>query len=123
MWPSLRLQAGGLCAPRALCVSGASAGGWLAASAALQAPHLFRSLVLTVPCLDPLGLMLQQRQGRIELGDAANSPQVGGAEESVGAQQGWQADACALLLAQQQRCHSCCGSATVLGSHLSLWNC
>lgn len=97
------LQVGGMCAPGALCVSGTSAGGWLAASAALQAPHLFRSLVLTVPCLDPLGLMLQQRQGRVELGDAANSPRVGVLQRSLLPRQHWQPDATALLLAH---CHS-----------------
>lgn len=66
----------GLCAPESLCLSGSSAGGWLAASGALQSPQLFRALVLTVPCLDPLGLMLNKRQGRIELGDAVDDPQV-----------------------------------------------
>jgi hypothetical protein len=66
----------GLCAPGQLCLSGSSAGGWLAAAAALQAPHLFRSLVLTVPCLDPLGLMLSQQQGQVELGDAVGDAQV-----------------------------------------------
>lgn len=68
----------GLCAPGRLCVAGSSAGGWLAASAALQQPQLFCSLVLTVPCLDPLGLMLQQQQGQIELGDARRDAQVRG---------------------------------------------
>jgi alpha-beta hydrolase superfamily lysophospholipase len=67
----------GLCAPGQLCLSGASAGGWLAAAAALQAPHLLKSLVLTVPCLDPLGLMLSQQQGQIELGDAVEDARVG----------------------------------------------
>lgn len=67
----------GLCTPSQLCLSGSSAGGWLAAAAALQAPHLFRSLVLTVPCLDPLGLMLSQQQGQVELGDAVRDAQVG----------------------------------------------
>lgn len=79
LWPLLCpscLQVG-LCAAGQLCLSGASAGGWLAAAAALQAPHLLRSLVLTVPCLDPLGLMLSQQQGQVELGDAVGDAQVG----------------------------------------------
>jgi len=47
------------------------------ASAALQQPQLFGALLLTVPCMDPLGLMLTQQQGRVELGDARGDAQVG----------------------------------------------
>lgn len=66
----------GLCSPQGLIVQGSSAGGWLAAAAALLQPSLFAAAVLTVPCLDPLGLLLHEQQGELELGDAATDPQV-----------------------------------------------
>lgn len=66
----------GLVAPDGLSIQGSSAGGWLAASALLQQPQLFAAAVLTVPCLDPLGLLLQHNQGVLELGAAADDAQV-----------------------------------------------
>lgn len=69
------LQAG-LCAPNRLCLQGSSAGGWLAASAMLQQPQWFAAVVLTVPCLDPLGLLIEQQQGQLELGMAEADQQV-----------------------------------------------
>jgi hypothetical protein len=68
----------GVCSPGHLFVQAASAGAWLAASAVLQAcAGLVQGVVLSVPCCDPLGLMLHQQQGRLELGDAVADAQVG----------------------------------------------
>jgi hypothetical protein len=44
----------------------------------LQQPAWFAAAVLTVPCLDPLGLLLQRRDGQLELGAAADDEQVSG---------------------------------------------
>ncbi|WIA38057.1 hypothetical protein OEZ86_001426 [Tetradesmus obliquus] len=64
----------GLCS--SLCLQGSSAGGWLAASLLLQQPGWFAAAVLTVPCLDPLGLLLHKGDGALELGPAAADAQV-----------------------------------------------
>lgn len=66
----------GLVSHGGLCLQGASAGGWLAASVVLKQPQLFAAAVLTVPCLDPLGALLQCNQGGLELGAAATDPEV-----------------------------------------------
>lgn len=67
-----------MAAPGGVCLRAASAGGWLAASALLQAGpgRLFGASALTVPCLDPLGLLLDEQQGLLELGDAIGDAQV-----------------------------------------------
>jgi hypothetical protein len=42
----------------------------------LQQPSWFAAAVLTVPCLDPLGLLLHKRDSELELGPAAADAQV-----------------------------------------------
>jgi hypothetical protein len=62
------LQAG-YAAPGGICLQGASAGAWLAASTLLAAPACFRAAVLTVPCLDVLTSAWEGRLGAGEWGD------------------------------------------------------
>jgi alpha-beta hydrolase superfamily lysophospholipase len=64
-------------------LQGSSAGGWLAASVLLQQPSWFAAAVLTVPCLDPLGLLLRKRDGELELGPAAADAQVRSCAETA----------------------------------------
>ncbi|KAI8476268.1 MAG: hypothetical protein J3K34DRAFT_516688 [Monoraphidium minutum] len=64
------LVARGACGRRRLALAGSSAGGWLAAAALAARPGLAAAAALTVPCLDPLGALVEHGQGGLEWGCA-----------------------------------------------------